>query len=204
MDDYSLVVQSKKGNQQAQLMLFNKYHNYLVKKYNSLRRQNNTSILFNEFEDFEAEAFLYFLDALEYTDLSKIYDRKRWKFLTPFMYFISNMSTNFLSQERLDVLSLNEKVRFGNREEWDRAEYVDFIKFNNEDDPIPRQIIEKMEYESFINTLNREEKIIINRMNQGGKRPTLLQLAGQFGISRAWMALKLKGLKEKYRQFISY
>lgn len=218
IDDYSLMIKCKKGDQKAQLELFHKYHNYLLKKYNSLRKRA-TSILFDDFEDFESEAFVYFLAAVKYTDLSKLYDPKHWKFLTPYMYFINNMITSLLNQERLgekevvtedgrsikirgEILSLNDHVRFDGK--MDGTEYIDYIKFNNEEDPIPRQTIEKMGCESFLTTLDTEEKQIVKQMQEGygnGKSLTILQLAEQFGISRPWMAIKLKNLKNKYRSF---
>lgn len=218
VDDYSLIVKCKKGDQKAQLELFHRYHNFLLKKYNFLRKKT-TSILFDEFEDFEAEAFVYFLKAVDYTNLSKLYDPKKWKFLTPYMYFINNMITDFLNQERLGettvltpegqkikiknkTLSLNDHIKFNGKT--DGTEYVDYLKVNDEEDPIPRQVIEKLGCESFINTLNAEQKVIFKKMQQkttDGKAPTILELAQQLGISRPWMALKIRELKSKYRTF---
>jgi hypothetical protein len=201
VNDYSLMIKCKDGDQKAQLALFHRYHNYLLKKYNALKKKRS-SIFFDNFEDFESEAFVYFLAAVDYTDLSRLDEPNKWKFLTPYMWFIGNMITKFLDQDP-ETLSLNEPVKFNGKT--DGTEYVDYIKFNDEEDPIPRRVLEEMGCEAFVNTLGVEEKLIMKRMlekNDEGKTPTLLELAQKFGISRPWMAVKIKNLREKYRSFV--
>jgi hypothetical protein len=91
MLDYELVKLIKEtDNNDCRALLFKRYNRFISKHY-ALFAKNNSEIKLRDFDwdDFRSEAYFYFLEAIDYTDLNKIYDPKSWKFLGTFMYFLN-------------------------------------------------------------------------------------------------------------------
>ena len=209
MDDYSLIVLCKEGDEKAKLNLFERYRKFLVKKFHIFKRMNPLSSI--ELSDFCDEAFIWFLKAVEYVDLTVIYDRVSWHFLTPYSYYINNMMTDLLrkeqnycphSKDHIDYpFSLNSPAYSKEEDEKNSEELIDSIPYN---DRIEEKVIEKEGCNLFLQTLSPLEKEIFgeSQILSNGKIPNLDILANRFGISRAWMAKKIKSVREKFHIFI--
>jgi hypothetical protein len=206
MNDYSLILLCKKGNQKAQLELFHKYERYLHKKYASFKR----NLLYNyiTFDDFKNEAFLWFMKAINYTNPDKITSPSKWQFLTPYMYYINNMLVNLTTQTKsynvipnTPLLELDRTIE--TNKEIDQ-EFIDTLSRDTEfDDSVSRKVIEKIQTEEFIKTLSPFQTNIMKSAEvlERNKVPSIDTLAKRFKISKAWMACKVHDIKVKFKKF---
>lgn len=200
MTDYDLIIECKKNSKDAKLALFNKYHYYHLKKYTIFKRKCRASIL--SFEEFEAEAYIWFEKAVKYTNLKKLKKPLTWKFLGVYNYYLTTMIGNLVIEEtrywdKND--SANVPVTFDDPEEKiDRLSHHVWNEFRS---PTERKAMESMFVEQFVGSLQGMERTLFehSQVLENGKIPSAEIIAQRLGYSRAWVSLRLSEIKEKYQ-----
>lgn len=204
MNDFDLVKRCKRNNKKAKLELFQKYHNYHLNKYASLKRK--CKMVFLDFDDFEGEAYFWFEKAIEYVDLAKLTNPLAWKFLNIYSYHLNTLIDRIIKREQKGWIrneSLN--VPYPGDDE-PRINHVAAAASSEFDSSVERFLLQREFVKNFLRTLTPLEMTIYEisaRELDNGKVPTLNTLSKRLGYSRAWIGMMKKNIKDRYKKALA-
>jgi hypothetical protein len=199
--DYELICECKKEKSKSYLILFNRYKPYLSKRYYQMKRLIKDKRNIIEFKDFVQEAFFYFDQAVDYTNLNKITDPKHWKFLTPYMYFIRNLIKIQVSKTNKELTIIKDNPKYFSDFSKD---VLDLLELKDEYSINPYEnIIQKEAVISFKKSLSESElnmcETLENLVSKNSKS-TIKEASKILGCSSGWGYLICRKIKNKYNK----
>lgn len=206
MTDYELIVSCKQGSNRAMETLFFRYQNFLKKRYSHFIKLCPTRII--DFDDFQSEAFIWFKKAVVYVKLERITAPEKWRFLTPYMWFVDNMVTAFVKEHResLDEILLSTPVHHA-QDICADVQMFDTLSLETEFDALPEKLAcQEVVTESFMRSLTMEERRIVEayrKTTEPQKTLIVKSIAKELGCSKQWLYIQLARIRTKFRQEMS-
>lgn len=203
MTDYELIVKCKEGSKKAHTELFFKYAPLLKKKFKAFRMRCPHSVL--EFEDFQSEAYLWFMKAVNYVELDRLTAPSTWRFLTPYIWFVNNMIEDLVKSQRphdSDVY-LSTPIETGEN----ATELMDFVSREGEfDSTSEKTAFQTMVAEEFYRSLSPSERALLDALNKSSHiKKTLIikSAASELGCSKQWIYTQLAKIRTRFQETIS-
>lgn len=199
MNDYDLIAQVKQKDAEASEILFLRYKPFIYKHYLWLQKEITNVPL--DAEDFFAEAYFSYLKAVEYVDLSKIYDPENWKFLGVFGYFLSILRGNV----RKDTIRKARKEHsLSVEEDSEEVDIPDRLKPGS----LQEDILEEKDIcKRFYASLSADEMKILKirtRLQEKGKPVSLMKIAEKLDCSFSKVQALNKTIECKFRSATNY
>lgn len=202
--DYDLVVQAKSGKRSAENELFKRYLPFVYKHYAKFRRtiKFNTDPL--EKEEFVSEAYIEFREALNYVNLTKIYDKDNWKFLGVYGFYLSSLRNRLihtaLQQGRIESYILDST----NQEENPILEIADTIADAGThcQSTQEAEIVSKESYKTFQASLTPDERHVFNKRqvtSTDGKPKAISTIASECGVPFSRIQHINKSVENKFQ-----
>ena len=111
MTDFELVMLTKDGNKNAEVILYKRYLPLIHKKYLIIKKSKKHTDF--EEEDFLQDAYLWFIKAIKYVKPERITDPVSWKFIGAYMWYLSSqVSDIFKKESRISTYSIDKEVCF--------------------------------------------------------------------------------------------
>ena len=203
MTDYDLVVDCKEGSQKALGNLFFRYENFLKKKYGTFHKRCPTVTM--DYEDFQNEAYEWFLKAVNYTDPAKITCPEKWQFMTPYMWYVNNMITSLVSKEQSSCSDILLSTPVGKD---DCASMFDTLTVEGEFDSTPEKLaLQQTLAENFLKSLTPKQRIIYEmyRKSKEPKKSLIIRgIAAELGCTRQWVYMCIAQARKKFLKEMSF
>jgi hypothetical protein len=196
--DYDLMCKIKNGDSRSEMILFKRYEPYLFKKYKHMYSSLCDSKSIMDFEDFKQEAYFKFAEAVKYTDLSKITNSGNWKFLTPYMFFIRNLTRKLVTTDTKAAARLPTIDLYDPKDpDTDPINGLEETKYST----IEQQMMEDYTITMFKNSLSDKElnivKVLENAKSCDSEIP-INKVMNSSGYSAAWGYIFFGKIRTKY------
>lgn len=185
--DFDLVYAAKINNcSESKLALLSRYDPLICKLY--FYKMSSQSKNFISLEDFRQESYFLIEEAINYVNIDKLYDRKKWKFLFIFTWILMTF-----------IIKQNKKSRrlyTCDSDCFDMEAYGELVHIKTDD------TINQIEVFVFRDSLNQFERIIFDeRYGYGAEVKDMRSIAAENGKSKSWVNLVDKKVLEKWKKY---
>jgi len=205
--DRQLVILAKEGNAEATHELFFRYRNFIYNHWSKLRKNlekiNNKSYnnnLMTVKSDFENDAYLVFIDALNYTNIDEIKNDK-WKFIGPYGWYMSNLRRTYRRKALSSSKEMSSNVVIGDSESniLDTARFASMsaeeVFLHNEDE-------KKIQY--FMNNLDvflTEDEFQLAKLKRAGK--PIVEIKSRLNLTTSSYYKLTKNIEMKVKTYMA-
>jgi hypothetical protein len=207
MTDYELILKCKaeSGNQFKEKLFF-RYMPFLIKRYNRFVKVHGEHIL--DLEDYQNEAYEWFLKAVSYVNPAKLTMPASWKFLTPYMWYLDAMNTRLYKAHKkgITTVSLYEPYIATNGE---TLSLIDTLP--SEHDSV-YSAPERLAYQTlaaggFEKTFSPTETIIFEMYKKSTERAKTLiitSIANKLGCTTKWVYFRMSAVRKRMKTYLSF
>lgn len=205
--DRQLVISAKEGDAKASEALFFRYRHFIYNHWAKLRKNlekiNNKSYNNNLMaikSDFENDAYLAFIDALNYVNLEEIKNDK-WKFLGPFGWYLSNLRRTYRRKALSSAREMSSNVTIGDTES-NILDTAKFASMSAEDVFLHNEDEKKISY--FMNNLDHfltPEEFELSKLKRAGK--PIVEIKSKMNLTTSSYYKLTKSIEMKVSTFMS-
>lgn len=201
MTDFDLTVRAKKGDKNAEFILFDRYKALIIKEYLFLKRAKPMLTLGEH--DYIQDSYFPFREALTYVNIDKVTKVSTWKFYQYFKWFLMSKNRKELRAKNLSDVScvfssLDSTDKYG-RELPFEIEDLTIVPY----DHILNQKQNVRYFESSLSPNERKMYKVLVKKRDSSKKVTLKEMCLEIKVSKQRLHQVKQALSNKWRAIVS-